>query len=193
MGLIHGLNPTSGWLLGVYRGLVHRRGSEVVLSILLIGTGHAASTLIALIFSFPLPAISQPTIPLAGLLAASFGLYKAVRPSHRYLGLKKTRLGVFSTGVLLGLMHGSTISLIPFIMILCTVSESTTKSITRGAWAVALHSAAAIATMMALALVVYYVIGLSFLKKIWINYDRLWGVTLAALGILFTILWLLRQ
>jgi len=88
LGLLHGLNPTAGWLFALYRALWCKSLKELLASVSVVGLGHiAASTLIAapIVLPFPPPSHIAP-VTSAGLIAIS--AYRLTRPRHRYLGME---------------------------------------------------------------------------------------------------------
>jgi hypothetical protein len=96
-------------------------------------------------------------------------------------------LGVWS--FLMATAHGGGLMLIPALMPICYGSPSPgqTMSGTTIAWAalaaVLVHSAAMLAVTGAVAIVVYDWLGLAILRTAWINVDRIWALSLAAIGL----------
>jgi len=188
LGLFHGINPTSGWLLGVYRGLMARSGVELIVSITLIAIGHGLAAVAALILAAAVTPLGAAATPLAAASAISISCYKLVKTNHKYLGLKIGKVELITIGFLLGFLHGSTSSLLPFLTIRCSLSPSFSSALMDSAFILSLHSITALCSMLVLGLVVYYILGIHVLKKIWVNYDKVWNIT-----IITTIFYLLTQ
>jgi hypothetical protein len=79
--------------------------------------------------------------------------------------------------------------LIPALLPLCAPAASPAQLSSASAlWtslgALALHTAAMLATIAAISLAVYEWIGLGFLRQSWINLDWIWAGALAACGLI---------
>ncbi|MEM0482339.1 MAG: hypothetical protein QXM16_05585 [Nitrososphaerota archaeon] len=110
-----------------------------------------------------------PFFVAAALL--TFGGYRLVR-YHRHfrVGLGVGYIQLLFWGLLLGLSHGSGLSLLPFFL-------------TANALLLMLfHFLATSITMLLMAIVTTYFLRLIVLKRIWINFDLLWGMVLVLMG-----------
>ena len=181
-GVLHGLNPASGWLLGVYRGLISRSSKTLLLSILLLSAGHSLSSLSALSFSVAALPLREGTIALSSASALFFGIYRLLRPSHPYMGLRREGLELILVGMILGAMHGAFFTLAPLISAWCTRFHNVAESLTQGLMLIGIHALSTSTAMMILALIVYFVLGLGSLKKLWVNYNLVQSLNLIVIA-----------
>ena len=181
-GVLHGLNPASGWLLGVYRGLISRSSKTLLLSILLLSAGHSLSSLSALSFSVAALPLREGTIALSSASALFFGIYRLLRPSHPYMGLRREGLELILVGMILGAMHGAFFTLAPLISAWCTRYHNVAESLTQGLKLIGIHALSTSTAMMILALIVYFVLGLGSLKKLWVNYNLVQSLNLIVIA-----------
>lgn len=181
-GVLHELNPASGWLLGVYRGLISRSSRTLLLSILLLSAGHSLSSLSALSFSVAALPLREGTIALSSASALFFGIYRLLRPSHPYMGLRREGLELILVGMILGAMHGAFFTLAPLISAWCTRFHNVAESLTQGLMLIGIHALSTLAAMMILALIVYFVLGLGSLKKLWVNYNLVQSLNLIVIA-----------
>lgn len=192
LGLYHGLNPAMGWLFAVALGL-HRRSRAVVLeSLLPIAIGHALS--IAIVAGLVLAAglvVDQRLIRWAGGAAlVAWALYHQLYGArHRVrVGMQTGAAGLLLWSFLMAGAHGAGLMLVPALIPLCLSSGPThaflaSSSMTTALAAVALHTLAMLAVTGVIALSVYDWIGLGFLRRGWINLDKLWTAALFATGL----------
>ena len=170
LGAFHGINPGMGWLFGVFMAVYKKSKLHLFLTILTISTGHILSV-IPVIAAYQAIRPYWDLVPLAAsILLISFGVYGITRHyKHARIDIRVGYKQLFSWGFILGFSHGSGISLLPFtninLLILTTV-----------------HYAATLITMLLIAFITTYIIGLTILKRIWINFDLLWGAFLIIIG-----------
>ncbi len=200
LGLYHGLNPAMGWPLAVASGLTERRTGAVLATMLPLGGGHLAAMAVVLL---PLAALGwyvawSDAIRLgAGALVLLFGVAKLLSRRHpRALArIPPTRLAWWS--FLMATAHGAGLMLVPFMLGLCApeagagavarahagVMDLLARSSLATALAVALaHTLAMLLAGGALAWAVYRWLGLQFLRRAWLDLDRLWAASLIAAG-----------
>jgi hypothetical protein len=84
--------------------------------------------------------------------------------------------------------HGAGLMLVPALIPLCLAAPADAGPLLSGSLpvslaAVALHTAAMLAVTGAIALAVYEWIGVAFLRRGWLNLDRLWVAALLATGV----------
>src|SRR5437016_411127 len=200
LGAYHGVNPGMGWLFAVARGLQERRREAVVQSLVPIALGHAASIalVVALVGGIQTVAAPGPVRAVGAGVLILFGVFKFVRPrSHpRWVGM---RIGAGELAVwsfLMATAHGAGLMLFPVLIALPASAHAGhaghlqhvagDPSIARDVAAVLVHTAAMLLAMGAVALVVYEKLGLTILRKAWINLDLLWAIAIVAAG-LFTL------
>jgi len=187
LGAFHGLNPAMGWLFAAALGL--QAGSRRVLAAALgpIAAGHAASMALTVLVVEELRVLAtDTTIRIAGAAAlASFALWRIVR-SHRHprwvgMRLRKRELAFWS--FLMSTAHGAGLMLIPVVIGVRVSSRGDMlmpSSLGLVAGSVLIHTAAMVAVAGAIAFVVYQFLGVGFLRRRWLNLDRVWPYALGA-------------
>ena len=85
--------------------------------------------------------------------------------------------------------HGAGLMLVPVLLPLCLASSPSGQLTASGSLPVALaalavHTAAMLATITAVSLIVYEWVGLAFLRTGWVNLDLIWIAALALCGVL---------
>ena len=193
LGIFHGINPAMGWLFAVALGL-HRHSRKIVaLSWLPIALGHAFAVAIVLFAVLALglvlnhAALSHAT----AVLLLVWALWHAVR-GHRQRFLVGMRTGLAGLAVwsfLMSSAHGAGLMLIPVALPLCLAGSPSGRLTATGSLPVALaavgvHTAAMLATIAAVSLIVYDWVGLAFLRSGWINLDLIWIAALGLCGLL---------
>jgi hypothetical protein len=78
--------------------------------------------------------------------------------------------------------HGAGLMLIPALGPLCLGVTSAGAEIAMGAATLAVHTAAMLATIAIVALLVYEWVGVGFLRTAWINLDLIWVLALGVCG-----------
>jgi hypothetical protein len=195
LGVYHGINPAMGWLFAVALGL-HRKSRAVVLqSLLPIALGHALAVGIVAAAVVALGAAVEPALLRrgAGLALILWALYHLLYGSrHRVrVGMQAGFAGLLLWSFLMAGAHGAGLMLVPALIPLCLAAPADAGPLLSGSLpvslaAVGLHTAAMLAVTGAIALAVYEWIGVAFLRRGWINLDRLWVLALVGTG-----LWLL--
>ena len=201
LGAYHGLNPGMGWLFAVARGLQERRRAALWQSFLPIAIGHEAAIGAVVV----LVAVAQLVIAPQALRAGGAGLllafagYRIYRQqAHpRGFGMRVGLRGLFGWSFLMSSAHGAGLMLVPILLSLPTsganqdlglVAYAAGLSPWEGLLAATLHTAALLAVMALVAVVVYERYGVAFLRRAWLNVDLIWTIALlgAALVTLFT-------
>jgi hypothetical protein len=196
LGAFHGANPAMGWLFAVALGL-HRKSRKVVwLSLIPIAVGHALSigAVVAAVVALGF-VIDRRILGLAaGIILVTFAIYYALA-GHRHrvrVGMQTGMVGLGVWSFLMATGHGAGLMLVPAVIPLC-VSASPAKEMIAGESlplalaAVAVHTAAMLAVTAAIAGVVYEWMDLAFLRRGWINLDRIWIAVLAATGVILIV------
>jgi hypothetical protein len=193
LGVYHGVNPAMGWLFAVNRGMQERSRRAVFRSLVPIAIGHEAS--IALVAALVL-LLSTSTDPIALRVGAAtvlvaFGIFRFVKPrAHfRWTSMRVTdrELGVWS--FLMSSAHGAGLMVAPVILGLRASHNHDDMAMLSGAQidiaavGVAVHVAAMIAVMGAIAFVVYERVGLQILRKAWVNTDHVWAASFVLAGL----------
>jgi hypothetical protein len=193
LGVFHGVNPAMGWLFAVALGLNRRNERVVWLALLPIGLGHALAVAVILFLVLALGLIVEPGLlrPLAAaMLFAWAGWHALYGRRHKVrFGMQVSLGGLFVWSFLMANAHGAGLMLIPAVIPLCLAASPTHaltlgSSLPVGLAALSLHTAAMLATIGLVSIVVYKWIGVGFLRRGWINLDLLWTIALVICGII---------
>ena len=196
LGAYHGLNPGMGWLFAVSNGMQARRSSGVFLALPPIALGHffamAAALLPFAVLGLYLDRLSDIRAA-AGLLLVTFGIYKLISQRHpRFLArIGSSQLTLWS--FLMATAHGAGLMLVPVVLGLCTGPAGAHRgheaflALAAGGAGLALaatvvHTGAMVLTGGSIDWMVYRYLGLSLLRRAWINLDLLWAALLIAVG-----------
>jgi hypothetical protein len=191
LGAFHGLNPAMGWLFAVALGQYRKSRRVVLLSLLPIAVGHAVAiaAVVAAVLALGV-VVDLGVIRLGGgLLLIAWAIYHQLyghRHRVRYgMGVGMTGLAVWS--FLMASAHGAGLMLVPVVIPLCLAASparelTASGSIPVSLAAVAVHTLAMLVVTGAIAMAVYEWLGLGFLRRGWLNVDRLWTVALIVAG-----------
>ena len=192
LGLYHGINPAMGWLFAVALGL-HRKSQRIVLvSLVPIALGHAVSVAVVLAAVLIVGLVVDRAIlnQLAGAALIAWALWHALYGHRRrpVVGMQTGLLGLALWSFLMATAHGAGLMLVPALLPLCSSSVAASPltsdaAIPIAVAALALHTAAMLATIAVISLAVYNWIGVGFLRRGWINLDLVWIAALLACGI----------
>ena len=202
LGLYHGLNPAMGWPLAVANGMTDRRASALLATMLPLGGGHFAAMAIVLA---PLSMLgwylewSRAIRIGLGAAVLLFGVFRLLGQRHPRMmaRIPPSRLALWSFAM--ASVHGAGLMLVPFMLGLCAVPPAgAPRAQATGHAAVmaymaqsnmgtallvaAVHSVATILAGIFMALLVYRYLGLRFLRRAWLDLDRLWGGSLVLAG-----------
>jgi len=205
LGAYHGLNPAMGWLFAVALGLQEGRRGAVLRALPPIALGHEASValVVALVGgaqTLVAPALLRPAGAAALLL---FGAFKLLKPrAHvRWVGMRVSPGELVVWSFLMSSAHGAGLMLFPVLLGLPAAGGAAdalahdlpgfspgAAALVQDLAAVLLHTLALLLAMGALALLVYDKLGLSVLRRAWVNLDLLWAAALMGGGLvtLFT-------
>ena len=186
LGLFHGVNPAMGWLFAVALGL-HRHSQRVVLlSLMPIAVGHAVAVATVLIIILSLGLVLDWMIlsRLTGVLLIGWAIWHAVRGHRQRLrfGMQTGLAGLALWSFLMSSAHGAGLMLVPVLLPLCA-SGSARASLPIAAAALAVHTAAMLATITAVSVSAYEWLGLAMLRSGWINFDLIWIAALGSCGV----------
>jgi hypothetical protein len=196
LGAFHGLNPAMGWLFAVALGL-HRKSRRIVLlSMIPIATGHmvsigvVATMVVALGF-----VVDHRLLKIAAdaVLLSWAAYYAAYGHRHRVrVGMKTGMVGLGVWSFLMSTAHGAGLMLMPALMSLCLAATPARELTAAGSLPIALaaigvHTAAMLAVTLAVAVSVYEWLGLSLLRRGWINFDLIWIAALAITGVILIV------
>jgi hypothetical protein len=194
LGLFHGLNPAMGWLFAVALGL-HRGGRQIVLlSLVPITVGHAAAVAAVLLAVLTLGVVIDHTtlLHLAALVLIGWAAWHALY-GHRQrvrIGMQTGLAGLVLWSFLMASAHGAGLMVIPALASICSSAPPGTSATFAAPLALAalgVHSAAMLATIAAVSLIVYNWTGVDFLRRSWINVDLIWVAVLATCGVILLV------
>ena len=192
LGAFHGLNPAMGWLFAVALGLHRRSRSVVLLALVPIALGHFLSIAVVVgAFLLAGALIDADLLRRAcGLLLIVWAAYFAGY-GHRHrvrFGMQASMAGLAAWSFLMSTSHGAGLMLIPALMPICFGTAGSpvtaTGSVVWPALAgLLVHSAAMLTVTGAVAVIVYDRLGLAILRSAWVNVDRIWALSLCAVGL----------
>jgi hypothetical protein len=197
LGAYHGINPGMGWLFAVALGMQRGSARGVWSALPPIALGHAAAVGAVLLTV----ALAQVVIPMDTLrvLVASMltmlGLYRLWRHRHpRFGGMQVGFRDLTLWSFLMASAHGAGFMVVPFVMSappgLSAAGHAHMHHVaaapgwaTAGAMAVAVHTLSYLVAMALAAWVVYRKLGLSLLRRAWVNVDWMWAGALVLTGL----------
>jgi hypothetical protein len=188
LGIFHGLNPAMGWLFAVALGLqasaaAGPRRRAALRALPPIAAGHLVSVgAVAAVFAITRSALTSRAVTIgAGAVLVGMGLWRLLSTRHfRWVGMKLTPWELGTWSFLMSSVHGAGLMLVP---VLATHhQEAVPQSLGWSAVATLLHTATMLVTAAVVAIVVLQVLGLSVLRKAWVNVDRIWAVALIGAG-----------
>jgi hypothetical protein len=200
LGAFHGLNPAMGWLFAVALGL-HRRRRVVVLGALIpIALGHALAVgLVALAVALLGAVVDPGALRIgAGLALIGWAGYHARYGSrHRSrFGMRVGMLGLLLWSFTMAAAHGAGLMLVPFLLPVHqggghahhgASHHAAALTLSDAITAIAVHTASMLAVTGLIAVAVYDWVGVAFLRRGWINLDRLWTWALVATGLVLLV------
>jgi hypothetical protein len=197
LGAYHGINPGMGWLFAVALGMQAGSARGVWRAVLPIAVGHAIAIGIVIVIA-RLVGLVVPMDVLKGVVAATLitlGLYRLCRHRHpRFGGMQVGFLDLMVWSFLMASAHGAGFMVVPFLVPSGTrVSAAehahaghlaTGAMSTPGMDAMAggVHTAAYLTVMTLAAWLVYRKLGLSLLRRTWLNLDWVWAAALVVTG-----------
>jgi len=195
LGAFHGLNPAMGWLFAVALGLHRHRRAAVLGSLIPIAIGHALAiaAIAVLVVALGLAVDQRALRVVGGLALIGWAAYH-----HVYGRRHRVRVGMRVGAVALGLWsflmataHGAGLMLVPFLVpagahdhVGAAAHHSAAESLGAALAAIAVHTLAMLAVAGAIAVAVYEWFGVGFLRRGWVNLDRVWTIALVATGLL---------
>src|SRR5215218_1821577 len=199
LGAYHGLNPAMGWLFAVALGMQERRRGAVIRALGPIALGHELAIVLvaALVLGFGLLADSSALHLGAGITLIAFGAFRFVRPrAHpRWTTMRANRAELTWWSFLMSSAHGAGLMVAPVLLGAGGAEEVhahaghvhdypvATMGVGEGLLAITVHVGAMLAVMGVVALLVYEKVGLTFLRRAWINSDQFWATAFILAGL----------
>ncbi len=200
LGCYHGLNPGMGWLFAVGLGFQDRKATAVLRAIVPLALGHIISVaLVVLVAVYVAAALPHRWVHVAAAaILIGFGIYRLVRARHiRWVGMRVGFAGLTLWGFLMSSAHGAGLMLLPFVMGARAVDpsgmvmpmptpgeHSAHAALLTGATMVGVHTLGYVFSATAVALLVYAVVGVRFLRTAWVNLDLVWAAALILTGVI---------
>jgi hypothetical protein len=176
-----------GWLFAVALGLHRKSRGTVAAALVPIAVGHALAIAAVVVLFLAAGALFDPTAVrwASAALLVGWAVFHALY-GHRgrvRFGMQVGLAGLLVWSFLMATAHGAGLMLIPALMPLClgdVPGELADTSAGTALAAVGLHTLAMLAVTAAIALAVYEWIGVDFLRRGWVNLDRVWTGALVA-------------
>jgi hypothetical protein len=193
LGAYHGINPAMGWLFAVALGLQKQSGHAVWQSLLPIATGHVLAIglviLVAVLAGAVLPLYVMKICVVVVLLG--FGAYRIVGKSHRrWGGMQVGFRDLTIWSFLMASAHGAGFMLLPILLGMSAMGSSHAMhamnfpGVGAQLLAITIHTCGYLVLTGTIAWVVYKWVGLSLLRKAWLNLDVVWaGALIATAGL----------
>jgi len=186
LGVFHGINPGMGWLFAVSTGMLERSARALLAALPFIALGHQASvTAVAAVGAVTGTVVAPRAVAFgAGALLVGFGLWRVVSERHlRWAGMRLGRWQLAGWSFLMSSAHGAGLMLLPVVLMSGTAHRhGVAHAAAGGVLAGAVHTVAMVVTAGVVALVVYGVVGLGVLRRLWVNLDRIWAFALVGAG-----------
>lgn len=196
LGLFHGVNPAMGWLFAVALGL-HRHSQQVVLgSLVPIALGHAMAVAIVAAATLMLGVVVAPAglTRLLAVILIGWAAWHAIFGHRQRLrvGMQTGFAGLAAWSFFMASAHGAGLMAAPFLLPICAAAapgqmSGTASAVPLAVAAVGIHTAAMLATIGVIAIVVYKWVDLAFLRRGWINFDMIWIAALAGCGLVLLV------
>jgi hypothetical protein len=199
LGAYHGLNPAMGWLFAVGLGMQDRDRRSVLRALPPIAAGHELAIALVAALVVGLGALADPRPLHLGAAAAliGFGVFRFMKPrAHpRWTTMRVTRGELTWWSFLMSSAHGAGLMVAPVLLGSGGADSAAahaghahdhpaaTMGMGEAALAITVHVGAMLAVMAVVALVVYEKVGLTFLRRAWVNSDQFWAGTFVAAGI----------
>jgi hypothetical protein len=199
LGAYHGIDPSMGWLFAVALGLQEQRRSRVIAALLPIALGHLASiaVVVGAVAGLSLVIAVEYLRPFGAAALIAFGVFRFLWPrAHpRWVAMRVSAAELALWSFLMASAHGAGLMLFPVLLAIAphgvhaahAAHAAALPPVTTLAQALAVlivHTAALLAVMGAVAILVYDWVGLAILRSAWVNLDTIWAGALVAAGVL---------
>jgi hypothetical protein len=199
LGAYHGLNPAMGWLFAVGLGMQDRNRRSVLRALPPIAAGHELAIALVALLVVGVGAVADPRhlslAAAAGLIA--FGVFRFLKPrAHpRWTTMRVTRKELTWWSFLMSSAHGAGLMVAPVLLGTGAVESAhahsghvhdhpaATMDVADAALAITVHVGAMLAVMAVVALLVYEKLGLTFLRRAWVNSDQFWAGAFIVAGV----------
>jgi hypothetical protein len=199
LGAYHGLNPAMGWLFAVGLGMQDRERRSVLRALPPIAVGHELAIAVVVALVVGIGALTDPRplhVGAAGALIG-FGLFRFWKPrAHpRWTTMRVTRGELTWWSFLMSSAHGAGLMVAPVLLGTGGAEAAhahaghahdypvATLGLAEGLLAITVHVGAMLAVMAVVALLVYEKLGLTFLRRAWVNSDQFWASAFIVAGL----------
>jgi hypothetical protein len=195
LGAWHGINPGMGWLFAVALGMQQGSARGVWRALPPIALGHAGAVAAVVTIAAGAGLVVPPgalNLVVATVLL-SLGVYRFWRHRHpRATGMQVGFRDLAVWSFLMASAHGAGLMVLPFVTLSPAAVAAAdhnhahhagAMAANAAAAAVALHTAAYFTVMVLAAWLVYRKLGLSLLRRAWLNVDWLWAGALVLTGL----------
>ncbi len=194
-GVYHGINPGMGWPLAVSAALMQGKNYALIRALVMLASGHfLAMVAILLPFSIMIFLVDwEKEIRIsAGIIVIIMGMYLLINRRHPKIlaRIHPTRLALWS--FLAAMAHGAGLMLLPIYLGICSISQEdkghlATQELMANDIATAFivataHTASMTIAGGAIATIIYFWLGLTFISKTWFNLDVVWALSLVLVG-----------
>lgn len=191
LGIVHGLNPASGWMFAAACGVHARDGAVALRTLWPIAAGHVAAIAWAAgAFAFGMSLDRDLVQQVAGASLVAIALYRlARRPgTSARISATATQAGIAAWCFFSALAHGAGLMLIPALMPLCVTGDAArgialTDSAVVAMAAVGVHTAAMLVTSGLIAAGVYRGFARHLPSRDAAGRRRAWTAMLACVGV----------
>jgi hypothetical protein len=193
LGVFHGIDPGMGWLFAVSFGLQERSRRAVLRSLPFIGLGHEGAIAIMIVVLTITSSVftAKAVIVAGGVVLLAFGLWQLRRKRHvRWVGMRLSRWQLAVWSFVMSSAHGAGLMLMTVFAFSMDDGVSpldwrhgVARAILIGLLAMAVHLGAMLATCGVVAVIVYEILGLGFLRSLWVNLDKVWAFALVGAGV----------
>jgi len=199
LGAYHGLNPAMGWLFAVGLGMQDPDRRSVLRALPPIAAGHelAIAVVVALVVGVGALADPRPLHVGAAVALIAFGLFRFWKPrAHpRWTTMRVTRGELTWWSFLMSSAHGAGLMVAPVLLGSGGAEAAhahaghahdhpvATMGLGEGMLAITVHVGAMLAVMAVVALLVYEKLGLTFLRRAWVNSDQFWASAFIVAGL----------
>ena len=199
LGAYHGLNPAMGWLFAVALGMQERDRRAVLRALPPIAIGHELSLALVAALVLGLGVLTDTsTLSLAaGVVLIAFGIFRFAKPrAHpRWTTLRVNSRELTWWSFLMSSAHGAGLMVAPVLLGLgasraaadtgsLSHVQMVSGSLPASGLALLLHVAAMILVAGIVAVVVYEKLGVTILRRAWLNLDAVWAGTFVLAGVL---------
>jgi hypothetical protein len=181
-----------GWLFAVSMGMQERSRGALLRAVPFIALGHegAVALMVGVLVLTSSLFAAKAVVLTGGTAVLGFGLWQLVRRRHpRWAGMQLTPWQLAGWSFVMSSAHGAGLMLLP-VFVFPVHEHLHDLSVHHGLGQVTetavltslLHVGAMAVTCGMVALLVYEVVGLAPLRRLWIDVDRVWTLALVGAG-----------